>query len=264
MKNSRAYKATAAVVCVLFTVLFMFPLCIMVWRSFQNGGLPNYTKVFDSYNLLLNFWVSIKIVGGTLIVVTVAVSLAAFAFSKLRFPAKKLLYYILLAGMMIPVAAVVFPLFLIVKKLGLLGSSLSLIFPYATTSACFNLIILKNYYDTIPDELMQAAHIDGASNLKIFTRIMMPVAQPGLSVVLMQTFLAAWNELQMAKTFITDPLKQPISVVPIRFAQTISNMNFTTEIMYAALVICLIPVILFYIFAARFLVAGLTSGAVKG
>ena len=264
MKNTRSYQVFSGLVCVLATILFMFPLCIMGWRSFQNGGLPNYQKVFDSYNLILNFWASIKIVGGTLIVVAICVSLAAFAFSKLRFPGKKALYYLLLSGMMIPTAATIFPLFQIVKGLNLLGSTLSLILPYATASCCFNLMILKNYYDAIPNEMMQAAHIDGASKRQIFTSIMMPIAMPGLSVVLIQTFLSAWNELQMAKTFITDPIRQPISIIPIRFAQTVSSISFTTEVMYAALVICLIPVVVFYVIAARFLVAGLTNGAIKG
>lgn len=264
MRNSRAYRLVSGIICLFSTVLFIFPLVIMIWRSFQNGGLPNYTKVFESYNLLVNFWASIQIVGGTLLLTMFVLSLAAFGFSKLRFPGKKALYYTLLSGMMIPTAAVIFPLFQIVKGLGMLGSSTSVIFPYVTTSCCFNLMILKNYYDTIPNEMMQAAYIDGANKMQIFSKIMMPIAKPGLAVVLMQTFLSAWNELQMAKTFITDPLKQPIAVIPIRFAQTISNRNFTTEVMYAALVICLVPVIIFYAFAARSLVAGLTSGAVKG
>ena len=167
--------------------------------------------------------------------------------------------------MMIPTAAVLFPLFRIVHGMGLLGSPLSVILPYATFSCCFNLMILKNYYDSIPNEMMEAATIDGASRWQIFFKVMMPVAKPGLAVVLMQTFLTAWNELQMVKTFITDPLRQPLSVVPIRFAQTsVASHDFTTEVLYAALVICLIPVVVFYAFAARSLVAGLTSGAVKG
>ena len=265
MKNSRCYRMITGAVCLASTAFFLFPLFIMVFRSFQNGGLSNYGKVFHSYPLLKNFWASLQIVGGTLLVVMAAVSLAAYAFSKLRFPAKRTLYYILLTGMMIPTAAVLFPLFRIVKGMNLLGSPLSVILPYATFSCCFNLMILKNYYDSIPNEMMEAAHIDGASRWQIFARVMMPVAKPGLAVVLMQTFLSAWNELQMVKTFITDPLRQPLSVVPIRFAQTsVANHDFTTEVLYAALVICLVPVVVFYAFAARSLVAGLTSGAVKG
>ena len=211
-----------------------------------------------------NFATSIIVVGSTLLIVSIVVSFAAFAFSKLNIPGKKGLYYTLLGGMMVPTAATIYPLYQIVKLLGLISSPFSLILPYATGSCCFNLMILKNYYDAIPNELLEAASIDGASKLYTCVNVMMPVARPGLAVVLMQTFLSAWNEVLMGRIFISDTTVQPLSVVPIRFAQTVSSRGFTQEVMYAALVICLTPIVIFYIFAARSLISGLTSGAVKG
>ena len=92
----------------------------------------------------------------------------------------------------------------------------------------------------------------------------MPVAKPGLAVVLMQSFLSAWNEVLMGRIFISDTDVQPLSVIPIRLAQSVSNRGFPREVMYASLVMCLLPVVIFYIFAARSLVSGLTSGSVKG
>ena len=264
MKNSVIYRIITSVFCILASCLFIFPVVIMIYRSFQVNGIANYTKVFDKYNLLANFRTSILVVLGTLIIVAFVVSTAAFAFSKLEFRFKKLLYTTLLMGMMIPVTALIFPLFQIIRVLSLQNSPISLIFAYATTSSCFNLMILKNYFDALPSELMQAARIDGANKWKIYKDVMLPIAKPGLSVVLIQTFLASWNELQMARIFISDTDVQPISVIPIRFAQTISSHGFTQEVMYAALVICLLPIAIFYIFASKNLIAGLTSGAIKG
>ena len=166
--------------------------------------------------------------------------------------------------MMVPAAATIYPLYQIVKLLGLVSSPFSLILPYATGSCCFNLMILKNYYDAIPDEMIEAASIDGASKLRCCVTVVMPVAKPGLAVVLMQAFLSCWNEVLMARIFISDTKVQPLSVIPIRFAQTISSRGFTQEVMYAALVICLVPIVVFYVFAAKSLIAGLTAGAVKG
>ena len=117
---------------------------------------------------------------------------------------------------------------------------------------------------SIPDEMIEAASIDGASKLRCCVTVVMPVAKPGLAVVLMQTFLSCWNEVLMARIFISDTKVQPLSVIPIRFAQTISSRGFTQEVMYAALVICLAPIVVFYVFAAKSLIAGLTAGAVKG
>ena len=93
---------------------------------------------------------------------------------------------------------------------------------------CFNLMVLTNYYNALPDELIDAAKIDGANKWTTFIQIMLPIAKPGLVFVLIQTFLSAWNELQMAIIFINDTSKQPLSVVPLRFAQTTTGSGFTS------------------------------------
>ena len=264
MRNSKLYTAVTLTVCILMTGFFMFPLAIMLVRSFKKGGAQNYLKVFDKYNLLTNFTTSVIVVGGTLVVVAIVVSFAAYAFSKLHFKGQKILYFTLLGGMMVPAAATIYPLYQIVKLLGLISSPYCLILPYATSSCCFNLMILKNYYDAVPNEMLEAASIDGASKLRTCIEVAMPVARPGLAVVLMQTFLSAWNEVLMGRIFISRTEVQPISVIPIRFAQTVSSRGFTQEVMYAALVICITPIVIFYVFAARSLISGLTVGAVKG
>ena len=156
MRNSKAYRAVGTLVCLIFTAFFMFPLAIMLVRSFSKGGPSNYVKVFDKYNLWNNFSTSVLVVGLSLVIVALVVSFAAYAFAKLEFRGKKLLYYTLLGGMMVPAAATIYPLYQIVKLLGLVSSPFSLILPYATGSCCFNLMILKNYYDAIPDEMIEA------------------------------------------------------------------------------------------------------------
>ena len=116
----------------------------------------------------------------------------------------------------------------------------------------------------IPTDQLESARIDGANKWTTFIQIMLPIAKPGLVFVLIQTFLSAWNELQMAIIFVNDTSKQPLSVVPLRFAQTTSSSGFTINNLFAACIICLLPIAVFYIFASRQLMAGLTAGAVKG
>lgn len=106
MRNSKAYRAVGTLVCLIFTAFFMFPLAIMLVRSFSKGGPSNYVKVFDKYNLWNNFSTSVLVVGLSLVV-----SFAAYAFAKLEFRGKKLLYYTLLGGMMVPAAATIYPLY---------------------------------------------------------------------------------------------------------------------------------------------------------
>lgn len=264
MRNSLPYKIVTQIVCIIMLVISIFPLCLMIQKSLDINGLGNYQKVFDYFNLLPNVVTSIIVVGGTLVIVAVVVSMAAFGFSKLNFPFKRAVYYILRTGMMIPTSALIFPLYQIVKGLQLNNTGWSLVFPYATASACFNLMVLTNYYNALPDELLDAARIDGASKWKIFCTIMMPIAKPGLVFVLIQTFLTSWNELQMAIIFINDTDRQPLSVVPLRFAQTTTGSGFTINNLFAACIICLFPIAVFYILASRQLMEGLTAGAVKG
>lgn len=263
MKNSKIYRIVTQVICVIALIIFMLPLVLMLQKSFSVGGLENYKTVIENFNMLPNFCMSILVVGGTLLIVMTVTSMAAFAFSKLEFPFKKVIYYILLTGMMIPTSVLIFPLYRIVRGLGLNNTPLALIFPYATLNACFNLMVLKNYYDGLPNELIEAARIDGANKMKTFVSIMLPIAKPGLVFVLMQTFLSAWNELQMALVFINDTSRQPLSVVPLRFIQT-GAVGYPIYVTYASLVICLSPIAIFYVFASRQLVEGLTTGAVKG
>lgn len=264
MKNSIPYRVVTQLVCILVLAVIVFPLGLMVDKSLDVNGLDNYKKVFEYFHLLPNVLTSVIVVGGTLLIVAVVVSMAAFAFSKLHFPCKRGMYYLLLTGMMIPTSALIFPLYQIVRGLHLNNTGWSLVFPYATASACFNLMVLTNYYNALPDELIDAARIDGAGKWKTFCTIMLPIAKPGLVFVLIQTFLTSWNELQMALIFINDTSKQPLSVVPLRFAQTTTGAGFTINNLFAACIICLVPIAVFYIFASRQLMEGLTAGAVKG
>lgn len=264
MKNSLLYKIITQIICIILLIIVAFPLVLMIEKSFAVGGIENYKEVFEYFDLFPNIITSIIVVGGTLVVVAVVVSMAAYAFSKLYFPYKKVFYYLFLTGMMIPTSALIFPLYQIVKGLHINNTGWSLVFPYATLSACFNLMVLTNYYNALPDELMDAAKIDGADKWKTFKLIMLPIAKPGLVFVLIQTFLTAWSELQMAIIFINDSSKQPLSVVPLRFAQSTTGSGFTINNLFAACIICLLPIAVFYIFASRQLMAGLTAGAVKG
>lgn len=267
MKRKGKIKGKTLIVhfiCITACVLFMFPIGLMLKKSFAVNGFGNYTRVFQSFNLFLNLGNSCLITGLVLLLVACALTPAAFAFSKLEFRGRKLCYYVLLMGMMIPGAALVFPLFMIVKKLGLLGTQYSVIFPYAVLSSCFNLMMLKNYFDSLPDELLEATYIDGGGMMRAFVSVMMPLAKPGIAFVLIQTFLTSWNELQLAMTFIADKEKLPLSVIPIHFAATTGSAQFPIQVMFAALVICLLPIAIFYVFASRFMIEGLTQGAVKG
>ena len=264
MRRAKRGNLWIHVLCILACMVFMYPLIIMLKKSVAINGLNNYKVVFTSMTLYKNLLNSCLIVGSVLVIVFLALSLTAFGFSKLEFPGKRIAYYVLLMGMMMPAAALVFPVFMTVKQFGMLGSRFSVVLPYATLSACFNLMMLKNYFDTLPDALLEATYMDGGSNMTSFIYVILPLAKPGIAFTLIQTFLLSWNELQLAMTFITDKDKLPLSVVPIYFSAKTGSAQFPVQVIFAALIICLAPIALFYVFASRFMIEGLTAGAVKG
>ena len=111
MKNSLPYKIITQAICVVLLVILVFPLYLMLEKSLAVSGFGNYAKVFEYFNLIPNVITSIIVVGGTLVVVSIVVSMASYAFSKLEFPHKQAVYYLLLTGMMIPTSALLFPLY---------------------------------------------------------------------------------------------------------------------------------------------------------
>lgn len=263
MRTSKKFRIVTSFIMLTAVIIFMYPMFLMLIRSFGRQGIGNYMLVFETVDIRSNLLNSIVIVTLTLIGTGVVTSLAAFAFSKLRFRGRQTIFVILLMGMMIPASATLFPLFQIVRGMGLVNHLVSLLGPYVAGNAVFNLIVLKNYYDSLPNELMEAARIDGAGTFRIFSSVFLPISKPGLSLVLTQTFLGAWNELQMGMTFINDPQKQTLSVVPLRFSQELTS-RYPVEVTFACMVICTIPIVIFYLFAQKLMVSGITSGAVKG
>lgn len=189
-------------------------------------------------------------------------SMAGFAFAKYEFKGKGFLFALCLMAMFIPTQVTLIPLFIEMTAFHMIDTYWSVILP--GFASIFGVFLMRQNFMAFPGELMESARIDGAGKGRIFISIMMPIAVPGLAFVLIQTFLSAWNELQMAMIFINDTSLQPISVVPLRFTQTAGVQGFPLEVMYAALVICLSPIAVFYVFGSRFLIAGLTQGAIKG
>lgn len=263
MRTTKSFRIFGFIIMLGVVIVFMYPLSLMLYKSFLYKGLENYKIVFEAVDIRRNLLNSAIVVVTTLLGVAAATSLAAFAFSKLRFPGSDWLFVLVLMGMMIPASATIFPLFQIIKSMKLVNSVFSLVGPYIAANAVFNLMVLKNYYDGLPNEIIEAGRIDGASTWRVFSSIIFPISIPGLSVVLIQTFLSAWNELPLGMTFINEPTQQTLSVVPLRFAQQMTG-RYPLEVFYACMVICVIPVIIFYIFAQKMMIVGITSGAVKG
>jgi raffinose/stachyose/melibiose transport system permease protein len=258
------FKVFGMPVLLLASVIVAYPLILTFQRSLSIGGFSNYRAVLVKVNIFRNLMNSIVVTGVTLLGTTTICSLGAFAFSKLRFRGRNVLFLFIMMGMMVPTSATIFPLFQIIKFLKLVNNPLSQTLPYITANSIFGLLLLKVYFDGLPNEMMESARIDGANSLRIFTRIMLPNAIPGLSILFVNTFIGAWNELQIAVTFISKRDYMTMAALPLSFASSPGRTNNSVGELFACLIMCMIPVIIFYICAQKMIIRGMTEGTVKG
>jgi ABC-type glycerol-3-phosphate transport system permease component len=168
---------------------------------------------------------------------------------------------LILVTQMLPGTLLVIPLYLLFKQLGLLDTHVGLILAYATFALPFSIWMLKGYFDTIPVEIEEAAIVDGCSRLQALARIVLPLSLPGLTVTAMFAFILAWNDLVLAVTLTTDPA---LRLDAVGLASFIGEYGTPWGQIMAASTVSSLPILLLFLFAQRYLLAGLTAGAVKG
>lgn len=188
-------------------------------------------------------------------------SMAAFAIARLRWKYAKLMMTYFLIGMMVPIHCVLIPLFKTFSSIGLYNNLLGLIVPYVTFSLPITIYIMEGFFENMPQEIFDAACIDGCSIYKCFTSVAVPLSKTGLFVTGLMSFVANWNELLLAMVFISDDLKKTL---PVALSKFVGPYNTNYVQMFAAIIIAIIPTIIVYCCFSNQIVDGLTAGAVKG
>jgi raffinose/stachyose/melibiose transport system permease protein len=186
--------------------------------------------------------------------------LSAYAFSKINFRGRSTLFILLLGGLVLPGIALVVPLFIMVAKLGAFNTYWAVIIPLAAGAIPFNLLLAKNYMDSIQNEIVEAAEIDGCNKFQVFLRIILPLSKPISSVIVIWTFLASWNEFFLPVLFIQDPTKQTVAQVPQYFS-SIYISDYPK--IFAALIMISLPTLILYLVFQKNFERGLSAGAVK-
>jgi ABC-type glycerol-3-phosphate transport system permease component len=255
--------------------LFLVPMLYLVstaikapGESYVNPGLIPHSVDFTKF---AEVWRRVDIVRltanstfitlATVVLVLFLGSLAGYAFSRLRFFAKNVYMIIILAGMMIPFAGVIVPLFQMNKALGTKDTYLGVIGPYVAYGLPFAILFLRSYFDTIPRAIEESALIDGASRFTIFWRILLPLTKPALATVAIFQALSSWNEFLIALLVLTKPHLRTLPLGSLLF-----QFQYTNEFenMFALLLMIAIPPVVLFLAMQRQFIAGLTGGAVKG
>ena len=186
---------------------------------------------------------------------------AAYALAKIRFIGRSTSIYFMLSTRVIPDIALVVPFFLFVQKLGLMDNLFSLIITYLAITVPFSIFILTGYFESLPDELDKAARVDGCSRLQTLLLVYLPLALPSLVAVILFAFLTSWNEFLLALMFTQTPASQTMPIVVASFT---SDFNISFSFINAAGVMAILPPVIVAIIFERYIVSGLTAGAVKG
>ena len=195
-----------------------------------------------------------------LIAVVLAVP-ASYAIARYRFVGQKAMLLGFLVTQMLPVSVLLTPMFIMFKGMNVYNTWISAILADATLGIPFSVLILKNYFASIPKELEEAAYIDGCGRFKAFIKVLLPVAKPGIIVCAIFSFLYSWGDLAYGMTFILDQKKRPITAGIFNF---MGQYGTTWSYLTAFAIVTIIPVALIFIFMQKYIIAGMTSGAVKG
>ncbi len=245
-----------------FTAIFSSEDKVVTYENRRQGDTATGGFIPSTAGNLLPGMRNSLIVAIAVVLLNLVVAVpAAYALAKIRFIGRTASIYFMLTTRVIPDIALVVPFFLFVQKLGLMDNLLSLVITYLAITIPFSIFILTGYFESLPDELDKAARVDGCSRLQTLTLVYLPLALPSLVAVVLFTFLTSWNEFLLALMFTQTPASQTMPIVVASFT---SDFNISFSFINAAGLLAIVPPVIIAILFERYIVSGLTAGAVKG
>jgi raffinose/stachyose/melibiose transport system permease protein len=270
-----AGRTVLYVIAWLVAILTLLPLIYAVLGGFRTTaqiaadpiGLPspwvlsNYTDLLQSSTFLRELFNSALIALVSTVLVVPLAALAAYVFARFAFRGRELFYTLFTLGLLFPVAIAIMPIFIMVRNLGLLDNPLGVALPQAAFGLPMTIIILRPFFRSIPDDLQDAAAIDGAGPFRFFWKILIPLSRPVLATVSVLAIVGSWNAFLLPLVVLTDSDQWTLPLGVTNYSQ-----QYTADIarILAFTTLSMVPALVFYAFAERQLIRGLTSGAVKG
>lgn len=257
----------------LASLLILLPVLIMIFGSFKTSAevldfsikLPekwmfsNYVRVFEEGGLARSFWNSVLITGVSSIINIVASSAASFILARRETKLANSLYMFFFMGLIAPMSTIT--TIRIVQALGFYGSITSVILIYASLNTAFSVFLYSGFIKTIPKALDEVAFLEGASVLGVFFRIVTPLILPVNATVAIMVFMSVWNDITIPLYFLTD---SSTWTMPLSIYNFYGKYSREWNLIFANLVLTSLPVFILYLFGQKYIVSGLTAGAVKG
>lgn len=271
------FKKLAAIFIVLifcafsiYPILYVLTVSLRTDQAFQTKelqffgeqtSLQNFTRLLFETDFLIWCRNSLLVSTTSTILGVVLASTAAYVLSRYKFKAKRWILFSLLTTQMFPATMLMLPFFIILAKLSLINSFVGLFIIYSSTALPFCIWQMKAYYDTLPQDLEEAARLDGCSQWQVFYKIILPVSSPALVITGLFSFMTAWSEYMIAAIVLQDPA---LYTLPLGLKSFQSSLATQWGLYAAAALIVSLPIVLLFFALSKYLISGLTVGSVKG
>jgi ABC-type glycerol-3-phosphate transport system permease component len=257
----------------VLALLTFFPFVFMLTTSFKDNEQFFHSYVEPTFPLhpenYLSAWIAVSPYLTNSLLVTAATSaavvtlscLSAFVFARHAFPGKELLYYAVISLLMVPWILTLVPQFIIVRDLKMLNTYWGYVLPYTSGGQVFAIFVLRNFFQALPEEIFEAARIDGASEWRILRSVVVPLSYPILVTIVILETLGVWNDIIWSTIVATQDQVRTVPAGLVTFTQASQTLYGP---LFAGYVLASLPLIVLFVFTMRQFVAGLTSGALKG
>lgn len=271
-RGSLPRKIGIYVIVLIMVGLMTYPLIWMIYSSLKTDReiylfpfslphemqLDNWVQAWKLGNLGRYFINSVFITSVSVFLVALISSMAGYAFARLTFKGRDLLFYTFLLGLILPAQVLIIPLFTFFDKIGILNTYFALILPYIAWGLPLSIYIFKSFFLTLPEDIADAAKIDGCSLFGLYWKIMLPLIRPALVTIAILQSIGIWNEFLLALLFIYD---DELKTIPVGLLAFYGYHNVNYKLVFSALSITTIPVIIVYFIFEKQIVSGLTAGA---
>jgi multiple sugar transport system permease protein len=268
-----AGQVSIHVALVVLGALFVLPFLYMFLASFKPAleiikmpptflprkfTLVNYATIFERLKFWRYFLNSVITSGSITALAVFSSSLAGFVFTKFKFPGREVIFVLFLAGLMIPFSIIVMPLYLLISKAGMQNSYLGLILPLCVSP--FGIFLMRQFMEGIPNDLVEAARMDGANNMWIYSRVIVPLSMAGMGAVAVFTFLWSWNQLWWPLMVVS---KEAMRTLPLGIAALTFQIAKRYDMIVTGAALAVAPVMVVFIFAQRTLIKGMMLTGLK-
>ncbi|WDR02912.1 carbohydrate ABC transporter permease [Devosia algicola] len=262
------------IILVANTFIMLAPIIIMIFSAFKSnmeifqapfalpdfGNVGNFVKIWTQTNFVRYLFNSFLVTGSSMVLILTLGTMAAYAIARYQFFGASFILMFFIAGLTLPLKLAIIPLFMLMRDIGILNNQLSLIFVYTAMGLPTTVFIMTGFIRTLPNELEDAARMDGASEARIMWSVMLPLVRPAMVIAGIQNVVPIWNDFFFPLVFIqNDDLK----TLPQGLTTFMGEYNTDWGVLFSGLTLSAAPIILIYIVLSRQFISGMTSGAIK-